>query len=182
MCSSNAFFVTCIVVIHDHFTIHALLQHLFALPGGGEVRQRGLPLLQPLPVESVGAVNVYGTGDVAHVVGYEGATVDNEEGPRAGPARVQFQFQAVGFDGDDLLQHQGALQGRAFGARARGQAHARGLQLEAFRGTQQEMGRRRRAWFTQAPVQRQFEAIPRPTAFETHCRHDAAVRHALYLE
>lgn len=173
MTRGNALFITGAIVIYKHFAKKSFFQHFFTLPRRRQIRQGRFPLLKPSPIKPIGTIHVYSTQDVAHVVRDEGPAVDDQEGLVPGPTVIQLRLEAIGVDGGDLLQHQSPLERRTFRAWTRGQANTSGLQLEPFRRTKQDMGRRRRAWFAQAPVQRQFEAISGPIAFETHCRHDA---------
>ena len=63
------------VIVHNDLLPVSLLQRLLPLFGSREVCQAGFALLQSLAIESIAAVDINGSFDMAHVVGYERSAV-----------------------------------------------------------------------------------------------------------
>ena len=69
---------TAVVVDNDLLPV-SFLQSLFPFFGCCEVSEARFSLLQSLPIESIAAVDVNGSFDMANVVGYEGTAVKQQK-------------------------------------------------------------------------------------------------------
>lgn len=104
MIRSNPVLVPGAIVVHHDLPVGSLLQDFLVLPGGRQVSESRLALLQPPPVEAVRAVDIDGPADVAHVVGDERPTIQHQVGARARPARLQLLPQVVHVQSTHLKQ------------------------------------------------------------------------------
>ena len=111
------------VIVHDDLLPVSLLQRLLPLFGSGEICQAGFALLQSLAIESVAAVDVYGSSDMAHVVGYERSAVQQEKMFPMFSSLAQSVCQCAVVDGFGLCDDETPLDGVALTARRRGEAH-----------------------------------------------------------
>ena len=68
MLSGQMFKVDGTIIVNYHLPIKSSPQYILALPGGGQVSQRGLALLQASTIEPIGAVDVDGTAHVVNIV------------------------------------------------------------------------------------------------------------------
>ena len=67
------------VVVHNDLLPVALLQHLLAFFGCGQVRQTCFALLQSLAIESIAAVHVNSALDMTHIVGDKRAAIEKQK-------------------------------------------------------------------------------------------------------
>ena len=102
------------VIVHHNLLPVSFLQHFLPFFGCCQVCQTGLSLLQSLTVESIAAVHVDSSFDMAHIVGNERPAVQQQEVPAVLAPLLQPLGQGVPGDGAGLLHHQGPLEGRAF--------------------------------------------------------------------
>lgn len=69
---------TAVVVNNDLLPV-SFLKSFFSLFGGCEVSEARFALLQSFAIESIATIDIYGSFDMADVVGYEGSAVQQEE-------------------------------------------------------------------------------------------------------
>ena len=69
---------TAVVVNNDLLPV-SFLKSFFSLFGGCEVSEACFALLQSFAIESIATIDIYGSFDMADVVGYEGSAVQQEE-------------------------------------------------------------------------------------------------------
>ena len=111
------------VIVHNDLLPVSLLQRLLPLFGSCEVCQAGFALLQSLAIESIAAVDINGSFDMADVVGYERSAVQQEKMFSMFPSLAQPVSQGAVINGFSLCDDQTPLDGVALTAGGGGQAH-----------------------------------------------------------
>merc|ERR1711874_158370 len=123
------------VIVHDDLLPVSLLQRLLSLFGSCEVCKAGFALLQSLAIESIAAVDINGSFDMAHVVGYERSAVQQEKMFSMFSSLAQSVSQCAMIDGFSLCNDEAPLDGVALTAGGGGQAdggrHQEGARLQS---------------------------------------------------
>ena len=116
------------VIVHNDLLPVSLLQRLLPLFGSCEVCQAGFALLQSLAIESIAAVDINGSFDMADVVGYERSAVQQEKMFSMFPSLAQPVSQGAVINGFSLCDDQTALDGVALTAGRGGEADRGGAE------------------------------------------------------